>query len=110
MKLVDNVPANSFSVWQCEEVLAILRQQRENIKAFHVASLFLFGSVVRNEANAASDVDLLVEFTKPVGMLTMAKLQVYLEKLMGCAIDLGTIDSLNPHVRDIVMAEVKRVF
>lgn len=110
MRLIDTTSTNCDSIWQSEEVLAILRQHSESIKAFHVASLGLFGSVGRNQATATSDVDLLVEFTKPVGMLTMARLQVYLEKLLGCAIDLGTIDSLNPYLKDVVMAEVKRVF
>jgi predicted nucleotidyltransferase len=110
MKLVEDKLTNSSSIWQCEEALTILRQQSKDIKAFYVASLFLFGSVVRNQATATSDIDLLVEFTKPVGMLTMAKLQVYLEKLMGCAIDLGIIDSLRPDIKDVVMAEAKRVF
>ena len=55
-------------------------------------SLFLFGSVARNEAKASSDVDLLVEFSQPVGLFTLARLQIYLEKLLGCAIDLGTLD------------------
>jgi uncharacterized protein len=110
MKLVDNPSTNCSSIWHSEEVLAILHQHSESIKAFHVASLFLFGSVGRNQATATSDVDLLVEFTKPVGMMAMARLQVYLEKLMGCAIDLGTVDSLSPYFKDDVIAEVKRVF
>jgi uncharacterized protein len=98
------------SILRCEEVIDTLRQQRENICAFHVASLFLFGSVARNEANANSDIDLLVEFSQPVGMFAFARLQVYLEKLLGCAIDLGTPDSLKPHLNDVVIAEAKRVF
>ena len=87
-----------------------LRQQREAIAAFHVASLVLFGSVARDEATASSDVDLLVEFSQPVGLFTLARLQIYLEKLFGCAIDLGTPDSIKPYLRDLVIEEAKRVF
>jgi uncharacterized protein len=98
------------SVLQCDEVISTLRQQREVICTFHVASLSLFGSVARNEANANSDVDLLVEFSQPVGLFTLARLQIYLEKLLGCAIDLGTPDSIKPYMQSLVMIEAKRVF
>ena len=87
-----------------------MRQKREDICAFHVATLSLFGSVARNEAKASSDVDLLVEFSQPVGLFTLARLQIYLEKLLGCAIDLGTPDSLKPYMQDLVMVGAKRVF
>jgi len=91
------------SVLRCDEVIDILRQQREAIFAFHVTSLFLFGSVARNQAKASSDVDLLVEFLQPVGLFALARLQIYLEKLLGCAIDIGTPDSLKPYMQDLVM-------
>ncbi|NMF59031.1 nucleotidyltransferase family protein [Pseudanabaena yagii GIHE-NHR1] len=94
----------------CEEAITLLQEHREMIAQFHVSALFLFGSVGRNEANVKSDVDLLVEFEKPVGLFTFARLQRYLEKVLGCAIDLGTPDSLQPYFRDIVLAESKRVF
>lgn len=113
MKLADLdleiVNANS-TVLSCEEAIALLQEHREAIAQFHVSALFLFGSVSRNEANVKSDVDLLVEFEKPVGLFTFARLQRYLERVLGCAIDLGTPDSLQPYLRDIVMGESKRVF
>lgn len=87
-----------------------MRQQREAISDFHVASLFLFGSVARDQAKASSDVDLLVEFSQPVGLFTLARLQIYLEKLLGCAINLGTSDSLKPYMQDLVIEGAKRVF
>ena len=51
-----------------DEVLKILADQRDTLKAFSVKSLSLFGSVARDEATEASDVDLLVEFYRPVGL------------------------------------------
>jgi len=110
VRLSTESPIITSSILRCEEVIAILRPQHDAIRAFHVASLFLFGSVARNEATPSSDIDLLVEFSKPVGMFTFARLQIYLEKLLGCAIDLGTPDSLKPYLNDVVIAEAKRVF
>lgn len=91
------------SVLRCDEVISTLRQQREAICAFLAASLFLFGSVARNEAKVSSDVDLLVEFSQRVGLFTLARLQIYLEQLLGCAINLGTPDSLKSYIQDLVL-------
>jgi predicted nucleotidyltransferase len=76
---------------------------------FGVKSLSLFGSVARDEATAASDIDLLVEFNRPVGYFGLFALQDYLEKLLGCSVDLGTPDSLKPYIRERVMGELIRV-
>ncbi|MFZ5911324.1 MAG: nucleotidyltransferase family protein [Chloroflexota bacterium] len=76
---------------------------------FGVKSLFLFGSVARNESTAASDVDLLVEFNRPVGYFGLFALQDYLEKLLGCSVDVGTPDSLKPYIRERIAGELIRV-
>lgn len=84
-------------------VLQILKQKNaEMTKQFGVKSL-LFGSVARNEATPASDVDLLVEFNRPVGYFGLFALQDYLEKLLGCLVGLGTPDSLKLYIEDRVM-------
>jgi predicted nucleotidyltransferase len=91
-------------------VLQILRpKSAELTKQFGVKSLSLFGSVARNEATSASDVDLLVEFNRPVGYFGLFALQDYLEKLLGCPVDLGTPDSLKPYIRERVMGDLIHV-
>ena len=91
-------------------VLRILKQKNTELtKQFGVKSLLLFGSVARDEATSASDVDLLVEFNRPVGYFGLFALQDYLEKLLGCPVDLGTPDSLKPYIRERVMGELIRV-
>lgn len=82
-------------------VLQILKQKNAELtNKFGVKSLLLFGSVARNEASAASDVDLLVEFNRPVGYFGLFALQDYLEELLGCPVDLGTPDSLKPYIKE----------
>lgn len=93
-----------------DEVLTILRANRRRLGAeFGVASLQLFGSVARNEAHAASDVDLLVEFNRPVGYFGLFQLQNHLTELMGTSVDLGTPASLKQRFRDRVLAEAIHV-
>lgn len=91
-------------------VLKLLKQQNAELsRQFGVKSLLLFGSVARDQAVAASDVDLLVEFNHPVGYFGLFALQDYLEKLLGCPVDLGTPNSLKPGIRAQVLGEAIRV-
>jgi predicted nucleotidyltransferase len=93
-----------------DTVLQILKQKNAELtKQFGVKSLSLFGSVARNEATPTSDVDLLVEFNRPVGYFGLFALQDYLEKLLGCSVDLGTPDSLKPYIKERIMGELIHV-
>ena len=93
-----------------EVVLQTLKQKNaELINKFGVKSLQLFGSVARDDATSTSDVDLLVEVSRPVGYFGLFALQDYLEKLLGCPVDLGTPDSLRPYIKERVMGELIRV-
>jgi predicted nucleotidyltransferase len=88
-------------------VIQILKQnQAELTEQFGVKSLSLFGSFARDEATPASDVDLLVEFNRPTGYFGLFALQDQLEKLLGCPVDLGTLDSLKPALREQVQEEL----
>lgn len=88
-----------------ELVMQILRQNQAEINSYGVKSLALFGSVARGEARPDSDVDLLVEFDRPVGLFGLIALQQRLEELFGCPVDLGTPDSLKNHLRSHVMED-----
>ena len=93
-----------------EAVVQTLKQQNSELaRKFGVKSLLLFGSVARDEATSASDIDLLVEFNRPVGYFGLFALQDYLEKLFGCPVDLGTTDSFKPYIRERVMGELIHV-
>lgn len=93
-----------------EQVLRILRQQKTELaENFGVESLSLFGSTARDQATPGSDVDLLVEFNRPVGYLGLFALQDHLESLLGCKVDLGTPNSLKRRIRARVIGECVRV-
>jgi len=93
-----------------DAVLKILKQKNAELtQQFGVKSLLLFGSVARNEDTSTSDVDLLVEFNRPVGYFGLFALQDYLENLLGCSVDLGTPESLKPYIKERIMGELIRV-
>ena len=58
-----------------EEAIAILNTHQNQLTEFKVKSLTIFGSVARDEATLESDVDLLVEFEKPVGLVRLVGLK-----------------------------------
>jgi uncharacterized protein len=86
-------------------VLQILRDHQAELEARGVRSLALFGSVARDDAQPDSDVDILVEFDRPVGLFGLVELQNHLEDLLGCKVDLGTPDSLKERIRQNVIED-----
>jgi predicted nucleotidyltransferase len=91
-----------------EDVLGVLSREKATISGFGVASLSVFGSVGRDEARAGSDVDLLVEFARPVGLLQFVRLQRFLEGLLGVRVDLVTPAALKPQLREQILREAIR--
>ncbi|MGI0133042.1 MAG: nucleotidyltransferase family protein [Thermoplasmata archaeon] len=67
--------------------------------------LRVFGSVARGEARPDSDVDLLVRFRSPVGLLRRSELRERVETLLGRKVDLATEANLHWLVRPRVVAE-----
>ncbi|HEY9906766.1 MAG TPA: nucleotidyltransferase family protein [Thermosynechococcaceae cyanobacterium] len=93
-----------------QEALTTLINHQNALKKFGVKSLILFGSVARDEARTGSDVDLLVEFDRPVGLFTFVSLKRYLEEILESSVDLGTPDSLKSYLREPVFREAIRAF
>lgn len=91
-----------------DEILRILAEHREELERFGVKTLALFGSVVRGEARPDSDVDILVEFDRPVGLFEFVRLNLYLEKLLGRRVDLVTLDAIRPAMRERILREAVR--
>ena len=83
---------------------------REELAEFcrrnHIRRLALFGSVLRGDFGAESDVDVLVEFEpQHVPGLRFFRLQRELSALLGRNVDLHTPQFLSPHFRDQVLSE-----
>lgn len=91
---------------QREETLAILAAHKDEIRSHGVKSLGLFGSVARNEARSDSDIDLLVEFDRPVDLFALAALQERLEEILGARVDLVLRRALREEFREYVLRDV----
>ena len=88
-----------------EEIVTALRDARPLLDSFGVAHVSLFGSFARDEAREDSDVDVLVEFSRPVGMFEFVRLQRELGERIGRQVELVTPAALKPQLRDRILAE-----
>ena len=92
-----------------DELIALLRSRTPDLRRFGVRSLALFGSLARNEAHAASDVDLLVEFDAGPTFDRFMDLKLFLEDLLSRRVDLVTRAALRPRMRPLIEREAVRV-
>ena len=91
------------------EVLEKLADSFDEIKKkFPVASLSIFGSTARNEAGPDSDVDILVDFSGPIGLFGFCGLANRLEEILGCKVDLVTVNAIRPQWREHILKEAIR--
>ena len=80
------------------EYARILREHMPELqREYGVASLALFGSYVRGEEQEGSDLDVLVGFDRPIGMLGFVELGDRLSALVGKTVDLTTVRSASGH-------------
>jgi predicted nucleotidyltransferase len=86
-------------------VSALLKSHQADLRQRGVKSLAVFGSLVRGEATPASDIDMLVEFDRPVGLFEFIRLKLYLENLTGRHVDLVTLDAIRPAMRADILNE-----
>ncbi len=92
-----------------EEVKRVLQEHKEEIREkYGVVILGVFGSVARGEQKETSDVDILVEVEKPIG-LKFFELWEELEKLLGCEVDLVREKLLREEIKDEILREVIRI-
>lgn len=73
---------------------------------YGVASIGVFGSYARNEQRKGSDVDILIEFSRPVGFVAFMRLEAHLQKLLGVKVDLVTKNALKPFIGRHILREV----
>src|SRR4051812_28245251 len=84
-----------------------LHKHREQVFALAAKrgayNIRVFGSVARGEARPDSDVDLLVDFEAGRSLLDWAGLEIDLEDLLGCEVDIATTKGLKPRVLESVL-------
>jgi len=73
-----------------EQTLALLKQNRDYLSTVYgVKKIGVFGSFAKGQPTEESDVDIIVEFERPIG-LRFVKFAEYLERLLGRKVDILT--------------------
>ena len=92
----------------CKAITRMIEGDKNTIKRYGVGRLGVFGSHVRNEQNAESDIDILVEFEK--GKKTFDNymdLKFFLEDLFKRKVDLVIIGTIKPDLKADILRSVK---
>jgi predicted nucleotidyltransferase/DNA-binding XRE family transcriptional regulator len=90
-----------------------LRSHRRRVKqivARHgLSHVRVFGSVARGEDRPESDIDLLVDVPKGVGLFQLGRCQAELESLLEARVDLVPAADLKRDVASLVLAEAREL-
>ncbi|MCD6282017.1 nucleotidyltransferase family protein [bacterium] len=79
----------------------------------HIRRLAVFGSSLRDDFSAESDIDVLVEFEpdRVPGLIGLAGMEIELSELLGGRkVDLNTPRTLSKYFRDEVLAEARVLY
>lgn len=89
-----------------EEIIPILRNLKPELSdKFFVDKIGLFGSVTRDDFTAKSDIDIIVNFKKPVG-IEFIDLADFLEKKLNRKVDLFSLKGLKPNYFEVIKNKI----
>ncbi|KYK27971.1 MAG: nucleotidyltransferase family protein [Theionarchaea archaeon] len=89
-----------------KDIEDILRKHKPVLQEkYKVKEIGIFGSYVRGEQSKISDIDILVQFSEPVGW-EFLDLKEFLELILGTKVDLVTVNALKPQIKDRILKEV----
>lgn len=90
-----------------EQIKEIITSHLDILKnKYYVKEIGIFGSFIREDQNNESDVDILVEFSKPVGLIEFIKLEEYLKGLLDIKVDLVPRDGIKPALKSEILQQV----
>ena len=91
-----------------QDILTLIEANQVQIRVFGVKELGLFGSFVREQQRADSDIDLLVEFEPDKKTFdNFMQLAFFLEDLFQRRVELITTDALSPYIGPHILTEAE---
>ena len=89
-----------------DEIKRILTGRKEELKEkFKVKEISIFGSYIKREQKGSSDVDILVEFEKPVSLLQIVSLENYLSDFLGTKVDVVPKKNIREELKETILKE-----
>ena len=91
---------------EIEQIKKMITSHKDILRnKFNVKEIGIFGSFIQGNQNKESDVDILVDFTKPVGLIEFIKLEEYLKDLLGIKVDLVLREGIKPALRSNILKQ-----
>lgn len=101
--------AKGTPVRTLEDIRRLRPEIMELARQYRARKVSVFGSIVRGETHADSDIDFLIDFEEVYSLLDHAGLLVGLEDLLGCKVDVVPRRALRPFLRDAVNNEAQEL-
>ena len=90
-----------------DELKKILNDHKSSLeKEYMIKEIGIFGSYIKHEEQAGSDIDILVDFRKAVDLLTFIHLKNHLSELLRVNVDLVMKKALKPRIGERILKEV----
>ncbi len=90
-----------------DQILETIRDLKAELeRRYEVKAIGLFGFVFRGDHGPASDVDVLVEFRKPIDFFTFLELEEFLAERLGAKVDLVSKKALKQDIGRAILSEV----
>ena len=91
------------------EIIDKLKQMKQELnQEYAVKNIGLFGSFVDGTYTNSSDIDILVEFERPIGW-QFFKLEKYLENAFNRKIDLVTANALKEQIKPHILSQIQYI-
>lgn len=99
--------AEARTVRSLEDIRRLRPQIMELARQYRARKVSVFGSCVRGEMRADSDIDFLVDFEDNYRLLDIAGMINGLEDLLGCKVDVVPRRSLREELKPYVLKEAQ---
>lgn len=95
-----------------DEAITELQARADDVRAMGATHLYLFGSTLRDEASAGSDLDLFIDYETGgrFNAFDLVGIKLFLEEALGTVVDVTTRDGLHPGLREGIERSAVRVF
>ena len=90
-----------------ELILTTIKKNKRKLSEHNVKKIGLFGSFVKEQQKSTSDIDILIEFSKQVGLFKLVNLERQLTERLQKPVDLVTKGALSSYIKDDVLSDLK---
>ena len=89
------------------EIKRTIETHKNSLRSnYGIKEIGIFGSFVKGSQDTNSDIDILVEFERPIGLFGFVRLKLELSDLLGCPVDLVMKTALKPRISRQILSEV----